>query len=96
MGTAEDVEGLFEIAVVRERPPVSGLQHIVLGLDNRRLLEHRDRLGALPRGAQRLSVLQRRLGIPGVGTKALAIGIQIASWIRGMACLRVLAQRARW
>ena len=95
MGAAEDVEGLLEIAIVRQRAPVSGKQRLVLGLGDRRLLEHGDRLGALPGGAQRLCVLQRRLGVLGVGAIAIAIGVEIASRIGGAACFGLLAQRAR-
>ena len=57
MGAAEDVERLLEIAVVRQRSPVAGQQRLVAGVGDRGLFEHRDRLGPLPRGAQRLSVL---------------------------------------
>jgi len=52
MGAAEHAEGLLEIAVVRRRPPLSGQQRLGLGLNNRGLLDYRDRLRAVPRGAQ--------------------------------------------
>jgi len=51
MGAAEHAEGLLEIAVVRRRPPLSGQQRLGLGLNNRGLLDYRDRLRAVPRGA---------------------------------------------
>ena len=35
MGTAEHVEGLLEIAVVRQRPAVTGQQRLVAGMSNR-------------------------------------------------------------
>ena len=64
-------------------------------MENRGLLEYRDRLGALPRGAQRLCILQRRRGIPGIGAETLAIGIEFAARVDGMACFGFLAERAR-
>ena len=76
MGAAEDIEGLLEIAVVRQRSPVTGKKRLVTGMSDRGLLEHRDRLGPLPRGAERLSVFQRRVGILGIGAKAIAIKFQ--------------------
>jgi len=57
MGAAEDVECLLEIAIVRQRSPVAGQQRHVTRLSDRGLFEHRDRLGLLPRGSERLRVL---------------------------------------
>ena len=78
MGAAEDVECLLEIAIVRQRSPIAGKQRIVTGMSDRGLFEHRDRLGLLPRGPERLCVLQGRVGVLGVGTKAIAIRFNLA------------------
>ena len=45
------------------------------------LLEHGDGLGALPGGAQRLAICQRRVGILGIGAIALAIDLDGAPGI---------------
>ena len=73
MGAREHVERLLEIAVVGERPAVAGEQRLVAGMGDGGLFEHGDRLGALPGGAQRLAIGQRRIGILGIGAVALAI-----------------------
>ena len=72
MGAGEHVEGLLKIAVVRERPPIAGEQRLVAGMSDGGLLEHGYRLGFLARGAERLAVLQRGVGILGAGTEAFA------------------------
>ena len=57
MGAAEDIEGLLEIAIVRQRSPITGEQGLVAGMSDRGLFEHGDRLGLLPRGPERLAIL---------------------------------------
>jgi hypothetical protein len=57
MSAAEDVECLLEIAIVRQRSPITGKKRLVTGVSDRGLFEHRYRLGPLPRGSERLSVL---------------------------------------
>ena len=47
VGAAEHVEGLLEIAVVRQRAAVAGEQRLVAGMGDRGLFEHRNRLGLL-------------------------------------------------
>ena len=75
MGPAENIERLLGLAVVGQRPAPTRQYGLVARTENGGAFEHRDGLGALPDGAQRLTVLQRRIGIPGVGTEALAIDI---------------------
>jgi hypothetical protein len=48
---------LLEIAVVRQRSPITGKKRLVTGLSDRGLFEHRDRLGPLPRSSERPTVL---------------------------------------
>jgi hypothetical protein len=95
MGAAEHVKRLLEIAIVGQRPPVAGQQRLVVGVSKCGLLEHRDRLGPLPGGAERLAVSQRRVGVLGVGAIALAIGVELAPGIGGGAGRGFLAQRPR-
>ncbi len=57
MGAAEDLECLLEIAVVGQRSPIPRNERFVAGVSERGLFEHGDRLGPLPRGPKRLSVL---------------------------------------
>ena len=47
MGAAEHVEGLLEIAVVRQRAAVGGEQQLVAGMGDGGLFEHRNRLRPL-------------------------------------------------
>ena len=75
MGAGEHVERLLEIAVVGQRPAVSREQRLVAGMADGGLLEHGGGLGALPGGAQRLAIGQRRVGILGIGAVALAIDL---------------------
>ena len=81
MGAGQDVERALEIAVVGERAAIAGEQRLVAGMGNGGLLEYRNRLGALPGGAERLTVTQRGVGILGIGAIALAIGIDGAARI---------------
>src|SRR6202011_4487507 len=73
MGLVEGVECLLEIAIVRQRSPITSKQRLVAGVSDCGLFEQRDRLGPLPRGPERLSVLQRRVGVLGAGAKAITI-----------------------
>ncbi len=57
MGAAEDVEGLLEIAIVRQRSPITAKKRLVAGVGDRGLFEHRHRLRPLSCGSKRLSVL---------------------------------------
>ena len=57
MGLAEDVECLLKIAVIRQRSSITGKKRLVTGVSDRSLFEHRNRLGPLPCGPERLSVL---------------------------------------
>ena len=77
----EHVERPLEVAVVGERAAVAGEQRLVAGMGDGGLLEHRNRLGALAGGAERLAVAQRGVGIPGIGAIALAIGFDGAARI---------------
>ena len=95
MGAAENVECLLEIAIVEQRAPIAGQQRLVVGMGDRGLFEHRDGLGALPGGPQRLAILQRRLGVLGIGTIALPIGIDLAAGIGVAGRFGFIAQRPR-
>jgi hypothetical protein len=81
MGAAENVERPLEIAIVGERPAVTGEQRLVAGVGDGGLLEDSDGLGALPGGAERLTVPQGGLGIPRIGAIALAIDFDAATRI---------------
>src|SRR4030088_913924 len=75
MGAGENIERLLEIAVVGKRPAISGEQWLVAGMSGGGLFEHGDGLGALPCGAQRLALLEGRVGVRGVGAIACAVGL---------------------
>lgn len=60
------------------------------------LLEHGYRLGLLSGGAERLSELQRGVGVLGVGAEALAMKLQIAPWVGGAARFGFFPQRPRY
>ena len=75
MGARENIESLLEIAIVGERPAVAGQQRLVAGMGDGGLFEHGGGLGALPGGAQRLAIGQRRVGVLGIGAVALAIHV---------------------
>jgi hypothetical protein len=47
MGAAEHVEGLLEVAVVRQRAAIGGEQQLVAGMGDGGLFEHRNRLRPL-------------------------------------------------
>ncbi len=81
MGAGQHVEGALEIAVVGERAAVAGEQRLVAGMGDGGLFEHRDRLGALAGGAQRLAVAQRGVGILGIGAVAFAVDLDGAARI---------------
>ena len=83
MGAAEHVEGGLRIAVVGERAAVAGEQRLVAGIGDGGLFEHGDGLGALPGGAQRLAIGERRVGILGIGAIALAVDLDRAARILG-------------
>ncbi len=95
MRLTEHIERLLEIAVVGQGPPIAGQQRLVAGMRDRGLFEHGDGLRALPRGSQRLAVLQGCVGIVGIGAKALAIAIEIIPGRGGLAFFRGVAQRPR-
>ena len=95
MGAAENVECLLETAIVEQRAPIAGQQRLVVGVGDRGLFEHRNRLGALPRGSQRLAISQRRLGVLGIRTIALPIGIHLAADIGAAGRFGFIAQRPR-
>ena len=78
----EHVERLLEVADVGERAPIGAEQLHVLGIAQRGLLEHRDRLGALAGRAQRLRIVDGDLRIAGIGLIALAPGLGGAVAIR--------------
>ena len=82
MGTAQNLKGLLEIAVVRQRTTETGQQSFVAGMSNGGLLQDGDRLRPLPRRAQRLSIPQRRLGIVGMGVIAIVVEVQAAGGSR--------------
>ena len=63
MGAADNLQGLLEVAVRRKRPAIGSEQAPVVGICNRRLLQHGDRLFAVPRGPQAPGVGELRLGI---------------------------------
>jgi hypothetical protein len=64
-------------------------------VSDRGLLEHCDRLGPLPRSPERLSVLQRRVSIFGVGTKAIARKFYVAPGIGNTVWFGFITQRSR-
>src|SRR6267378_8175863 len=74
MGAGENIERLLEIAVVGKRPAISGEQWLVAGMGDGGLFEHGDGLGALPCGAQRLAILEGRVGVLGISAIAFAVG----------------------
>ena len=90
MGARQNVERLLEIAVVGERPAITGEQRLVAGMGDGGLFEHGGGLGALPGGAQRLAIGQCGVGILGVGAVALAVDfhraprIGIGGWALGL------------
>src|SRR5713101_916759 len=51
--------------------------------------------GPAARSSERLCVLQGRVGVLGVGTKAIAIGFNLAPRVDAAACFDFLAQRPR-
>ena len=81
MGAGKHVERPLEIAVVGERAAVAGEQRLVAGMGDGGLLEHRNRLGALPGGAERLAIAQRGVDILGIGAIAFAIDFDGAARI---------------
>ena len=93
MGAAEHVEGLLEIAVVGQRAAVAGEQRLVAGMGDGGLFEHRNRLRLLSCRAQRLAVLQRRVGILRIGAIALLVELDVAARIAGAAGVGLLAER---
>jgi len=95
VGAGEDVECFLEIAIVCQRSPITSKKRLVAGVSNRGLLEHRDRLGPLPRSPERLTVLQRRVGILGVGTKAITIKFYLAPGIGNTVWFGFITQRPR-
>jgi hypothetical protein len=63
VGIIEHLERLFVIADVGKRAAVGSEHAAMLGVLDRRLLEHGDGLRALAVGAQRLGIIDRRFGI---------------------------------
>src|SRR3974377_15929 len=94
MGAAEHIEGLLEIAVVRQSPPVSRKERPVAGMRDGGLLEHGNSLGALARRPERLAVSQRRVRVFGIGAVARAIKSQPAGGFGAAALLVFIAERA--
>jgi hypothetical protein len=84
MGAAEDVECLLEIAIVRQRSPITGKKRLVIGMKERGLFEYGDRLRALSRGSERRPILQRRFGVLGVGAIAIAKRVHLTPGVRGV------------
>jgi hypothetical protein len=70
MRTLEDVERLLEIAGIRERAPIGAEQDTVVGIVQRRGLEHGRGLRALVGRAQGLRIADRIVGIARIGAKA--------------------------
>ncbi|MET3160271.1 hypothetical protein ABIF34_007296 [Bradyrhizobium japonicum] len=94
MRAAQNVESLLEIAVVGERAAVAGEQRLVAGMAEHGLLEHRDRLGALPALAQRLAVVERDVGIAGLGAITLAQCVHVRLAVCLARGFRLAAERA--
>ncbi|OIQ68048.1 hypothetical protein GALL_503660 [mine drainage metagenome] len=95
MGAAEHIERLLEIAVVRECSPVARNEGFVAGMGERGLFEHGNRLGPLPCGPKRLAVLQRHVGVVGIGAKAITIEFYPVHGFSDAALLGFLTQRPR-
>ena len=75
MGAAQNIERLLEIAVVGEGPAITGEQRLVAGMGQGGLLEHGDRLGALPGRAERLAIAQGGVRVLGIGAIALSVSV---------------------
>jgi hypothetical protein len=77
MSAAEHVQGLIEIAGLRQRTAVSAEHGRVARIGKRHPLEDGDRLCALPGRAQRLRVVQRRVDVAGTGAILLSVDSKV-------------------
>jgi hypothetical protein len=69
---AQNVKSLLEVSIISQRAAISGKQHLVAGIGNRRLFHDCDSLLTLAVLAQGLSVLECGSGIAWIGAVALA------------------------
>src|ERR1700722_4650898 len=95
MGATEGIECLLEIAIVRQRAPITRQKGLIIGVRDCGLFEHGDGLGLLPRGPERLAVLQRRVSILGIGAKAIPIEFYPVPGFGGATLFGLRAQRPR-
>ena len=93
----ETIDRLIEHGAAKESVFLRGNHELIAVkcLSDRGLFEDRDRLGPLPRDSKCFSVLQRHVGVVGVGAKAIAIGFHLAPGVGGTACFGLFTQRSR-